>query len=237
MITAKTYDDVAVDRFEVAKYGLHYARTNYFGCDTSPADSPQGFLIEQSPHSTVMPHFHGVNQFQVVVRGEGMLGRHALHPVCLHYTAAYTGYGPIRAHDDWLFYFTLRMQSEQGAHFLPADRPLQKPGQRRNLTAEVPLTRDVAEPAWTTIFAQEPDGMAASLVELPAEGRTTAPAPEDTSGRYLLVLDGALSHEGRSLPRWSCLLVPPHAQGMALQAGPDGLSALLLQYPRVEAAA
>lgn len=237
MITAKAYDDVAAGRFEDTYNDLHYARTNYFGCDTSPADSPQGFLIEQSPRSTVQPHFHGVNQFQVVVRGEGTLGRHALHPVSLHYTAAYTGYGPIRAHDDWLFYFTLRMQSEPGAHFLPADRPLQKRGRRRNLTAEVPLGQAPAAPHWTTIFEQEDDGMAASLVELPAEGRTTAPAPANSSGQYVLVLDGTLAHEGRSLPQWSCILVSPHAEGMALQAGSDGLSALLLQYPRVESAA
>jgi len=236
MITAKAYDDVVVDRFEDTYNGLHYARTNYFGCDTSPADSPQGFLIEQSPRSTVEPHFHGVNQFQVVVRGEGMLGRHELHPICLHYTAAYTGYGPIHAHDDWLFYFTLRMQSEPGAHFLPADRPLQKPGRRRNLTAEVPLTRDAAKPCWTTIFEQEADGMAASLVELPAEGHTTAPAPSDSSGQYVLVLDGTLSHEGRALPQWSCVLVPRLTAGLPMQAGPDGLSALVLQYPRVAAA-
>ncbi len=237
MITAKAYEDVVPDRFEDSYNGLHYARTNYFGCDTSPADSPQGFLIEQSPQSTVQPHFHGVNQFQVVVRGDGMLGRHELHPICLHYTAANTGYGPIRAHDDWLFYFTLRMQSEPGAHFLPADRSLQKPGRRRNLTTAVPLASDASQPRWTTLFEPQADGMAASLVELPGDAHTTAPAPGDSSGQYVLVLEGALSHEGRVLPQWTCVLVPPDGQGMPLQAGPDGLAALVLQYPRVEAAA
>src|SRR3546814_9517599 len=41
---------------------------------TEPEDgrpSPTAFLVEQEPNSTILPHFHQANQFQVVVAGGG----------------------------------------------------------------------------------------------------------------------------------------------------------------------
>ena len=70
MIFAKSFADVRPNRFEGKLFnGLLYARTNYLGSDTSDRDTPQALLVEQSPNSTIPAHFHGIDQYQVVVRG------------------------------------------------------------------------------------------------------------------------------------------------------------------------
>ena len=75
MIFARSFADVNPDRFVGKLFnGYNYARTNYLGTDTSYRDTPQALLVEQSPNSVVPPHFHGIDQFQVVVNGSGMLG-------------------------------------------------------------------------------------------------------------------------------------------------------------------
>ncbi|MBT3534778.1 MAG: hypothetical protein HN478_12925, partial [Rhodospirillaceae bacterium] len=112
MIFAKSFREVSPDRFVGKLFNGHtYARTNYLGTDTSHRDTPQALLVEQSANSEIPPHFHGIDQFQVVVRGGGMLGKHAVKPVCIHYANAYSGYGPLNAEDEGVFYFTLRAQS------------------------------------------------------------------------------------------------------------------------------
>lgn len=51
------------------------------------AHVPQLLLVEQPiPGSKILSHFHGVDQFQVVVGGSGKLGQHAVGPISLHYT-------------------------------------------------------------------------------------------------------------------------------------------------------
>ena len=143
MIHAKSFAEVTPDRFVGKLFnGETYARTNYLGSDTSHRDTPQALLVEQSANSVIPPHFHGIDQFQVIVHGGGMLGKHAVKPVCVHYANAYTGYGPLNAEDDGIFYFTLRAQSEPGAFFFPEGRKFQKANERRNLTADVDVVAD-----------------------------------------------------------------------------------------------
>ena len=50
-------------------------RTQYIGSHTREiGDAPQAFLAEMGPHGLVVPHFHEVNQFQVLIAGSGSLG-------------------------------------------------------------------------------------------------------------------------------------------------------------------
>ena len=65
-----------------------------------PADDtlyPMAFLVEKGPGAVTRPHFHQADQFQVVVAGRGMLGDHELRDGAVHYTDAYSAYGPIVA--------------------------------------------------------------------------------------------------------------------------------------------
>ncbi len=63
-----------------------------------PADDalhPMAFLVETGPGAVTRPHFHQADQFQVVVAGRGMLGDHEFSDGAVHYTGAYSAYGPI----------------------------------------------------------------------------------------------------------------------------------------------
>jgi hypothetical protein len=80
---------------------------------------PMAFLVEQDPGSTANAHYHQQDQFQLVVSGHGTLGLHDIAPVTVHFTGAYTAYGPIRAsQQDGVWYFTLRNGFDPGARFM-----------------------------------------------------------------------------------------------------------------------
>src|SRR5919199_2365261 len=103
-----------------------YLGTNFAmrGPDSPPPPGPEvvypmAFLVEQSAGSTVQAHFHAANQFQVVIGGSGMLGRHAVAPISVHYVNAFSAYGPLRAGETGLHYFTLRNGYDPGARYVP----------------------------------------------------------------------------------------------------------------------
>jgi hypothetical protein len=56
----------------------------------------------------IKPHFHSVDQYQVVVRGVARSGKHPMCSGDFHYADAYTSYGPIVAGEGGLAFFTLR---------------------------------------------------------------------------------------------------------------------------------
>src|SRR5581483_12026367 len=56
---------------------------------------PMAFLVEKEAAVVVRPHFHQADQFQVVVQGGGRLGLHDIGTVAVHYTDAWSAYGPI----------------------------------------------------------------------------------------------------------------------------------------------
>ena len=238
MIFAKSFQEVSADRFVGKLFnGEMYARTNYLGSDTSHRDTPQALLVEQSPNSVIPTHFHGIDQFQVVVQGHGHLGRQTVEPVILHYANAYTGYGPIRAASEGIFYFTLRAQSEPGAFFIPQAREFQKANERRNLTANVSVLsddqelEDIVGIEQTVLFEPETNGLAAYHLRIaPGEG-FTGPDPALGGGQYYVVLNGTLKHDGDAYDKWSCIFVAPPEQGLDIVSGPPGLELLILQFP------
>jgi hypothetical protein len=90
-----------------------------------PADEalhPTAFLVEKGPGAVTRPHFHQADQFQVVVAGRGMLGDHEFSDGAVHYTDAYSAYGPIVAGKSGIWWFTLRNRWDPGARYMPAER-------------------------------------------------------------------------------------------------------------------
>lgn len=238
MIHARAFRDVTPSRFVGKLFNGHtYARTNYLGSDTSHRDTPQALLVEQSANSVIPPHFHGIDQYQVIVHGGGTLGKHAVKPVCVHYANAYSGYGPLNAEDDGIFYFTLRAQSEPGAFFFPEGRKFQKPNERRNLTADVDTVPDdqtlaafqgIAE---TLVFPQEDGGLSARAVRMGPGLSYTGPDPALGGGQYYVVLRGNLILDGETFEKWSCIFVEPPEDALVIGSDETGLELLVLQYP------
>jgi hypothetical protein len=227
--------------------GEEHWRTDFLG---KPGDGggiknePQAFLIEMHADETILPHFHEVDQFQVFVSGAGSLGRdkEAAQPLSVHYADHHTGYGPINAGPQGYSYFTLRAQSDPGAHYLhkPGYREALKPSRKRHgvaagitLSTE-PILMDRKEASVERLLQDldGSDGLGVSLIRMGPGMSHAGPDPRATGGQYYLVLNGGLELEIGGYSAWSTVFVSRDDAPLALKAGPKGLEALLLQFPR-----
>ena len=159
------------------------------------------FLVEQPPGSVVQTHFHVANQFQIVVAGSGKLGGHAVEPVAVHYSNAYSAYGPIAAGPEGLQYFTLRNGYDPGARYLPAARrgdpwrPTPVPRCLRR--AGTPVTAAPEASTTDPLLAVAPDGMGAWRHRMPPGSRLEGADPATGDGQFWVVTAGSLEFAGR----------------------------------------
>ncbi len=205
---------------------------------------PMAFLVEKDPHAVVKPHFHQADQYQVVVQGGGRLGTHDVGTVAVHYTDAWSAYGPIVAADEGIAWFTLRNAWDSGARYMPAAREQLRAAraqnfQHREATAppdagglRLPIWRAPTGLSCATVIAQTPDGMATWRYRLPAGASVSGPDPREGGGQFWIVLSGAASAGGSALlPPNSCVFVAPDDGGLTVTAGAAGAEALCLQFP------
>ena len=83
------------------------------------------------PHSTLnghvagghwsSSHFHIRDQFQVVIDGKFKIGRHELTPYCVHFTRAYTPYGPLVSDGDAFTFLVMRAHRDAGSQRMPKE--------------------------------------------------------------------------------------------------------------------
>jgi hypothetical protein len=212
--------------------------SRFFTATAETPDTPVAFLVEKTAHAMVPPHFHEVNQFQVIVAGYGKLGKQDVQPFTMHYTNSYTGYGPIQADAEGIAFFTLRNRFDPGgARYFPQGRSFMEPAPKRHrlsdhlaLSAAATLASrrsDVLE----TVITPEADGLSAWFLRAPARATVHTPDPMQGGGQYVLVAGGTLHHQGLDLPRLSCVYVSSDEKPLCLEAGPDGLEALIMQFP------
>lgn len=216
--------------------------SRFFKATADAPDQPVAFLVDKKPGSVIAPHFHEVNQFQVIVGGYGKLGKQDVKPFTLHYTNGFTGYGPITAEDEGISFFTLRNRLDPGgARFFPEGRSFMKPARKRHrVSAHLVLSDDEALKSRTsevleTAIELEPDGLAAWFLRAVPGVKTQAPSPADGGGQYLIVARGTLLYDGAAFPELSCVYVPADSESMPLEAGAQGLEVLIAQFPTAEA--
>lgn len=223
--------------------GEEHWRTDYLGKpgDGSLKDEPQAFLIEMQANETIMPHFHEVDQFQVFVSGHGSVGRSPHGVLAVHYADHHTGYGPIVAGPQGYSYFTLRAQSDPGAHYLhkPGYREALKPSPRRHGVADnialstEPVLMDRKTLAVEKLLAElEGGGRGIELIRMGPGMSHAGPDPRASGGQYYLVVNGSLELDGASYPKWSAVFLTAADAPLAFSAGPKGLEALLLQFSK-----
>ena len=249
MIYARSGSDALAERRVILSPGTgnqHWG-TVYFGPRSSNAiaPGPQATMSDLNANETILPHFHGVTMFQLFVAGNGTLGSRGqvLEPLMVQFKDHHTAYGPITAGPQGLSFVALRMytgNSEPVYLSKPGARERLQTSKRRNMTSSplkfsvAPLMQARTEAAWETIFEETDDGMAANLVRLGAGMTAQSPDPKRAGGYYVFVGNGSLVHKGAELPLWSMVVVEPNEERFELQAGAQGVEALVLQYPREE---
>jgi hypothetical protein len=197
---------------------------------------PQAFLVEQDPHSVVLPHFHLEDEFQVIVTGDGTLGRHPVRPITVHFANRHTGYGPLTAGRDGVTYMTLRAKLDLGAHWLPESRHEMKDVPRRNLRGKpIDVSEDVdlrnrKELSLQPLIAVQEDGLAAWALRVAPH--QTVLAPPQSGDRFYLVVNGEMRLRDERLIRNSVAFVAPNDSDFNAVAGDAGLELAILQFPK-----
>jgi hypothetical protein len=220
---------------EVKREGGVGARRNYLGEPGSLEAGPQAFLVER-PYANprVAPHFHDIDQFQVIVAGDGRMGKREVKPITFQYADAFTPYGPIVGRDDGISFFTLRAVASGGYFPMPGSRQLMPGRAGRNIAAAFDIERQPLRPAAVErapLMEQEADGVYAEGLRLGAHASTTG-VTSDAGCQYYLVCTGSLIQDGKAMPAKSLIHVAPGEDTPVLQAGSEGANVLLMQFPR-----
>ena len=241
MAYVAAYDDVKVNRIErQPPSGGRGWRTRFIHPPEGVVDFPVAFMVEGDKDRIIKPHFHQVDQFQVIVSGGGTLGRHPLALHAVHFSRAHTPYGPILFAEEGLGFLTLRAHWDPGAQYIPAQKEKlqQVPNRRPWQATEVPKF-DRKVPVSLQPFEQIKDdrGLSAYALSMQPGESTNAPDVSATNGQYIIVTRGGIVHEGKHHAALTIIFVTRHEEAFRLVAGPEGAEALILNFPRTEIAA
>lgn len=229
-----SHDQVRAAREARPLPGGHYYRTEFFR-PSADKRAPMAFLVEDLPGHVTPPHFHDVDQFQVVVGGGGALGKHPLAMHEVHFSRAHTPYGPIVAGGDGLAYLTLRARWDRGAQFLPGSRErLHSIKDRKPMAVTEGAKFGGDDEVNVLRFADMRDelGLCACAITLKPNASTRAPDPGPGAGQHIVVTRGQLLHDGARYDGLSIAFVSPGDEPLLLTAGAQGMEALILNYPR-----
>jgi hypothetical protein len=204
---------------------------------------PMAFLVEKDAAAVVHPHFHQADQYQVVVQGSGRLGLHDVSSVAVHYTDAYSAYGPIVAADEGISWFTLRNAWDPGARYMTQHRRQLREARARHQHREAtcgplpPLTEQeraaLTAPTANAVIAEAADGLGTWRYTVPASGSVTGPDPSAGGGQFWLIASGSAAVAGNAqLPVQSCVFVAPEDTAATLLAGHGGADLICMQFPR-----
>jgi hypothetical protein len=226
--------------------GMEHWGSSYFGPRYSTAElspGPQSLMTQMCANETILPHVHGVAQFQIFPSGSGLIGKNEVRPLMLQYKDHHSAYGPLAAGPHGLTFISLRNRTgDSHPVYLskPGYREKLKPSKRRNwVSSNIPLSTEAVlqfrkDAAWEPVYdpTKITDEMSAHIVRLGGRVSTTVPDPKLGGGTYLFVANGELEIQGKSLPRWSMVFVEPGEDAVEIRAGNKGLEALVMQFPK-----
>ncbi|HAT36121.1 MAG TPA: hypothetical protein DCS82_10415 [Rhodospirillaceae bacterium] len=186
------------------------------------------------PNPVIDPHFHDVDQFQVVVAGDGRMGKQKVAPITFQYADAYTPYGPIVGNDDGISFFTLRPIASGGHWVMPGNRDKMPGPAGRNIAGlfdhEVLLT-DEGKTQREALMDPQEDGVDAVGFRFGpnAECQTEA---STGGGQYILVCSGTIERDGKIFEANSLMHVEAGEDAPTLRSGKDGANVLVMQFAR-----
>jgi hypothetical protein len=223
--------------------GIEHWGSSYFGprySTTEISSGPQSLMTQMCANETILPHFHGVAQFQIFPGGSGVMGKTEVRPLSLQYKDHHSAYGPLVAGEHGLTFISLRNRvGDSMPVYLskPGYREKLKPSKRRNwVSPHIPLsTRPVLQfrkaVSWEPVFEQEiQDELSAHVVRLGAGMSAMGPDPKGGGGYYVFVANGTMQMPGEMLPPWSMVYVEPGERALEIKAGDAGLEVLVMQF-------
>lgn len=244
MALVKAYDEIENPRVErILPSGYRGWRSDFIK-RPDPADkttdTPMAFLAEGSAHRLLRTHFHEVDQFQIIFNGDGTLGKHPIAPGGVHFSRAYTPYGPIKYGDQGLGFITLRAHRDPGAQYLPDSREVldQIDAEKKRAPWQTTKMADFNIQLGDKGIAMKPipeikddRGLAGYSLVMKPNARAHAPDPSQGDGQYIVVMKGGLVHEGKLRKGLTVVWVAKNESAFELLAGPEGLEAIVLNFP------
>ncbi len=200
----------------------------------APTD-PEAYLVRSfSPAATVGSHFHEHPQFQVFVEGGGTFQRRDIEVVTVHFTDAYSVYGPIVAGDRGLSFYVLRPCHGEGAHYMPGSREQLVRRGRRNLHHTVAAEHLAGGEA--TLFADD-DGLLCAVARVAPGDALALPGAAPGQDCYTLVLEGTVTADDETLGPRSVIHRRPDGDEPAplLTGGSNGAVVVSMRFPVPEA--
>jgi hypothetical protein len=212
------------------------ARKTTFFSGEEGSDRPSAFRIDFSPTPSgrIMPHFHKVAQFQVILEGDAYLGKKQAPAISVHFADPSTPYGPIVPADPatGFSYLTLRPAVRGAVYWMPGNKQEMDGRAGRNVTATMPkvsLPRDGV--ATEDLVEHWEDGLAMRAVRMGPGTSTTLSASDSSGGEYALVTRGDVTVSERVLETASLVFLAP-GEAVELYANEDGAELLLMQFPQ-----
>ena len=225
----------------VARAGGTGRRVDYIGSPGTIDDNPQAFLVDRLyPDARIDPHFHDIDQFQVVVEGACRMGKKTADAVTFQYADAYTPYGPIVGEQQGFAFFTLRPIASGGFFAMPGNRHNMPCRAGRNIAGRFDTSRPAPAPGTVVreaLMVDMADGLDAVGMRLGAEAEI-GDLVSDAGGQYYLICEGEVrqtvagGQEGKTLTRHSLIHVLSGETSPTLQAGATGAEILVVQFAR-----
>jgi hypothetical protein len=228
--------------------GMTHWSAEFFGprdttmaLDHPAAMLPHALVTDMAAGESILPHFHGIAQFQIFSGGAGSMGRHQLRPLMVQFKDHHAAYGPVVAGPQGLTFYAMRMQAFNSAPVYldkPGYREKLKPSKRRNLVSPplvlstAPVLAASTTAMWEPVYAETyDDGLAAQLLRLGRGMTVMSPSPQRAGGLYLFVVNGSLEHANAQWPLWSMLALDKTTDAIEIRAGEAGLELLVLEFP------
>lgn len=220
---------------ETPKAGKSTSRRDYIGSPGTIDANPQAFLVNRLyPGANIPPHFHDIDQFQVVVDGFCTMGKKNAPPVTFQYADAYTPYGPIYGEEQGFAFFTLRPIASGGFWPMPGNRQHMPGRAGRNIAGHFDVTQPLPPAGAVSrecLMAKQADGVNALGLRL-GRGAAVQGPDSNAGGQYYLVCKGEVTWDGKPLPERSVMHVAAGESAPELTAGPAGAAVLILSFAR-----
>jgi rubredoxin len=229
------YKDLNPEQFRRKRSG---GNVLFFRATKEAPDSPSAYLNQYDPDRWSKAHYHTRDQFQIIVQGKGQFGRHDVEPYCVHFSRAYTPYGPLHSDvkEGWTF-LVLRAHYDQGHNDLPEmsealkQVPDRRPWQVSRQVAFPPLKQTPSVLDITDI--KDDQGLFTKTLTMPPLVRMMTPSPAGGDGLFLVVVKGSLLRDHREYRAMTVVHLKADEPAFEMLSGGNGLQAIVCNLPKV----